>query len=101
MPLAIELAAARLRTLSAAQLAERLDARFELLTGGSRTAVPRHQTLRAGVAWSWELLSEPEQVLARRLAVFSAGATLGAAGKACQDAARPADAILPALFGLV
>ncbi len=101
MPLAIELAAARLRTLSAAQLAERLDARFELLTGGSRTAVPRHQTLRAVVDWSWELLSEPEQVLARRLAVFPGGATLTAAEQVCQDAARPAEAILPAVFGLV
>src|SRR5262249_10343867 len=101
MPLAIELAAARLRTLSAAQLAERLDARFELLTGGSRTAVPRHQTLRAVVDWSWELLSGPEQVLARRLAAFPGGATLTAAEQVCQDAALPAAAVLPALFGLV
>jgi predicted ATPase/DNA-binding SARP family transcriptional activator len=101
VPLAIELAAARLRTLSAAQLAERLDARFELLTGGSRTAVPRHQTLRAVVDWSWELLSGPEQVLARRLAVFPGGATLTAAEHVCQDAALPADTILPAVFGLV
>src|SRR5262245_53633093 len=117
MPLAIELAAARLRTLSAAQLAQRLDARFELLTGGSRTAVPRHQTLRAVVDWSWELLSEPEQVLARRLATFSGGATLAAAEQVCHDAALsgraaaeptralrqalPAEAILPAIFGLV
>ena len=101
MPLAIELAAARLRTLSAAQLAERLDARFELLTGGSRTAVPRHQTLRAVVDWSWELLSEPEQVLARRLATFSGGATLAAAEQVCQDSALPVAAILPAIFGLV
>ena len=101
MPLAIELAAARLRTLSAAQLAERLDARFELLTGGSRTAAPRHQTLRAVVDWSWELLSAPEQVLARRLAVFPAGATLAAAEQVCQDGALPADAVLPAIFGLV
>jgi predicted ATPase/DNA-binding SARP family transcriptional activator len=101
MPLAIELAAARLRTLSAAQLAERLDARFELLTGGSRTAVPRHQTLRAVVDWSWDLLSGPEQVLARRLAVFPGGATLAAAEQVCQDAALPAASVLPALFGLV
>ena len=70
MPLAIELAAPRLRTLSPAQLAERLGDRFRLLTGGSRAAMPRHQTLRAVVDWSWELLSEPERVLARRLAVF-------------------------------
>jgi predicted ATPase/DNA-binding SARP family transcriptional activator len=101
MPLAIELAAARLRTLSAAQLAERLDARFELLTGGSRTAVPRHQTLRAVVDWSWELLSGPEQMLARRLAAFPGGATLTAAEQVCQDATLPAEAVLPALFGLV
>jgi predicted ATPase/DNA-binding SARP family transcriptional activator len=101
MPLAIELAAARLRTLSAAQLAQRLDARFVLLTGGSRTAVPRHQTLRAVVEWSWELLSEPEQVLARRLAAFPGGATLAAAEQVCQCGALPAGAVLPAIFGLV
>jgi predicted ATPase/DNA-binding SARP family transcriptional activator len=101
MPLAIELAAARLRTLSAAQLAQRLDARFDLLTGGSRTAAARHQTLRAVVDWSWELLSGPEQVLARRLAVFPGGATLTAAEQVCQDAALPASSVLPALFGLV
>jgi predicted ATPase len=101
MPLAIELAAARLRTLSAAQLAERLDARFELLTGGNRTAAARHQTLRAVVDWSWELLSGPEQVLARRLAAFPAGATLASAEQVCQDAALPAAAVLPAVFGLV
>jgi predicted ATPase len=101
MPLAIELAAARLRTLSAAQLAERLDARFELLTGGNRTAVARHQTLRAVVDWSWELLSGPEQVLARRLAAFPAGATLASAEQVCSDAILPATAILPAIFGLV
>ena len=100
MPLAIELAAARLRTLSAAQLAERLDARFELLTGGSRT-VPRHETLRAVVDWSWELLSGPEQVLARRLATFPAGATLAAVEQVCQDGALAAGAVLPAIFGLV
>jgi tetratricopeptide (TPR) repeat protein len=101
MPLAIELAAARLRTLSAAQLARRLDARFELLTGGSRTAVPRHQTLRAVVDWSWELLSEPEQVLARRLAIFPGGVALTAAEQVCQDSTLPAQTILPAIFGLV
>jgi predicted ATPase len=101
MPLAIELAAARLRTLSAAQLARRLDARFELLTGGSRTAVPRHQTLRAVVDWSWELLSEPEQVLARRLAIFPGGVALTAAEQVCQDSTLPAETILPAIFGLV
>jgi predicted ATPase/DNA-binding SARP family transcriptional activator len=85
MPLAIELAAVWLRVLSADQLAERLDDRFALLAGGSRTALPRHQTLRAVVDWSWELLSEPEQALARRLSLFPAGATLEAAEQVCAD----------------
>jgi predicted ATPase/DNA-binding SARP family transcriptional activator len=93
MPLAIELAAPWLRTLAPAQLAERLaervaerlDDRFALLTGGSRTAQPRHQTLRAVVDWSWQLLSEPERALARRLAVFPAGATLAAAEQVCAE----------------
>jgi predicted ATPase len=62
-----------LRTLTPAQLAERLDDRFALLTGDSRTALPQHRTLRAVVDWSCELLSASEQVLARRLAVFSGG----------------------------
>src|SRR4051794_14550812 len=79
LPLALELAAARLRTLPARELAERLDDRFRLLTGGSRTALPRHRTLRAVVDWSWDLLEEPERRLARRLAVFSAGATVESA----------------------
>ena len=87
MPLAIELAAPWLRTLAPAQLAERLDDRFALLTGGSRTAQPRHQTLRAVVDWSWHLLSEPERALARRLAVFPVGATLAAAEQVCADPA--------------
>ncbi len=83
MPLAIELAAPWLRTLTPAQLAERLDDRFALLTGGSRIALPRHQTLRAVVDWSWNLLSDQERALARRLAVFPAGATLAAAEQVC------------------
>ncbi len=62
MPLAIELAAVWLRTLTSEQLAERLDNRFALLTGGTRTALPRHRTLRAVVDWSWDLLSASEQV---------------------------------------
>jgi predicted ATPase/DNA-binding SARP family transcriptional activator len=101
MPLAIELAAPWLRTLTAAQLAERLDDRFALLTGGSRTALPRHQTLRAMVDWSWNLLAEPERILARRLAVFPGGATLTAAEQVCADAALARGAVLPALSGLV
>ncbi|AOS64548.1 BTAD domain-containing putative transcriptional regulator [Actinoalloteichus hymeniacidonis] len=83
MPLAIELAAARLRTMSLTQLADRLDDRFRLLTGGSRTAPPQHRTLRAVVDWSWELLTEDEGRVLRRLAVFSGGASLAAAEQVC------------------
>lgn len=83
MPLAIELAAARLRTMSIDQLADRLDDRFRLLTGGSRTALPRHRTLRAMVDWSWELLSDAERVVLRRLSVFAGGASLAAAERVC------------------
>jgi predicted ATPase/DNA-binding SARP family transcriptional activator len=101
MPLAIELAAPWLRTLPPAQLAERLDDRFALLTGGSRTALPRHQTLRAVIDWSWNLLSEPERVLARRLAVFPGGATLAAAEQVCPGDALTRGDVLPALSGLV
>jgi predicted ATPase/DNA-binding SARP family transcriptional activator len=90
MPLAIELAAVWLRALTPGQLAERLDDRFALLTGGSRTALPRHRTLRAVVDWSWDLLEPAEQVLARRLAVFPAGATLAMAEKICADDPMPA-----------
>jgi predicted ATPase/DNA-binding SARP family transcriptional activator len=83
MPLAIELAAARLRTLPVAVLADRLSDRFQLLTGGSRTALPRHQTLRAVVDWSWDLLGEPERRLWRRFAVFHGGADVTAAERVC------------------
>lgn len=83
MPLAIELAAARLRTMSVDQLADRLDDRFRLLTGGSRTALPRHRTLRAMVDWSWELLSDAERTVLRRLSVFWGGASLEAAEEVC------------------
>jgi predicted ATPase/DNA-binding winged helix-turn-helix (wHTH) protein len=76
IPLAIELAAPRLRVLSERQLASGLDRRFALLTGGSRTAVPRHQTLHALIEWSYELLSRAEQQMLRRLSVFSGGSTL-------------------------
>jgi predicted ATPase/DNA-binding SARP family transcriptional activator len=79
MPLAIELAAARLRTMSVEQLADRLDDRFMLLTGGSRTAMAHHRTLRAVVDWSWDLLSEAERELLRRLSVFTGGVSLEAA----------------------
>ncbi|MGW6499116.1 BTAD domain-containing putative transcriptional regulator [Nonomuraea angiospora] len=83
LPLAIELAAARLRTLPVSDVAARLDDRFGLLTRGSRTALPRHQTLHAVVAWSWDLLDESEQRLARRLSVFIGGARPEAAEQVC------------------
>ncbi|MEV4807072.1 BTAD domain-containing putative transcriptional regulator [Nonomuraea sp. NPDC049421] len=83
LPLAIELAAARLRTLPVAEVAARLDDRFRLLTRGSRTALPRHQTLRAVVAWSWDLLTEDERRMARRLSVFAGGARPEAAERVC------------------
>jgi predicted ATPase/class 3 adenylate cyclase/DNA-binding CsgD family transcriptional regulator len=83
IPLAIELAAARVKMLSVEQIALRLDERFLLLTGGSRTALPRQQTLRATIDWSYELLAEAEQALLRRLSVFAGGWTLEAAEAVC------------------
>jgi len=85
IPLAIELAAARVKMLSPEQIAARLDDRFRLLTGGSRTALPRQQTLRALIDWSYSLLSEPEKILFRRLAVFVGGWTLEAAESVCGE----------------
>jgi predicted ATPase len=89
LPLAIELAAARLRFSPVEQLAARLGDRFQLLTGGSRTALPRHRTLRAVVAWSWDLLSDDERRVAERLAVFPATFTPEAAARVCGIAAAP------------
>jgi predicted ATPase/DNA-binding SARP family transcriptional activator len=97
MPLAIELAAARLRTMSLDQLAHRLDDRFRLLTGGSRTALPRHRTLRAVIDWSWELLSDAERAVLRRLSVFAGGASLEAAERVCAGDAGDALELLTAL----
>ena len=88
IPLAIELAAARMKALSALQIAQRLDDRFRLLTGGSRTALPRQQTLRATIDWSYDLLSEPERRLFCRLAVFRGGWTLEAAEEVTSDERR-------------
>ncbi|MCB5170025.1 AAA family ATPase [Streptomyces bambusae] len=85
LPLAIELAAARLRLLTPRQIADRLDDRFRLLTSGSRTVLPRQQTLRAVVDWSWDLLEEPERALLRRLSVFAGGCDLAAAETVCAD----------------
>ena len=83
MPLAIELAAARLRSMSLSELHDRLDQRFRLLTGGSRTALERQQTLRATVGWSYSLLTGAEQVLLARLSVFAGGFALDAAEAVC------------------
>jgi len=93
MPLAIELAAARLRAMSVDQLASRLDDRFRLLTSGSRTALPRHKTLRAVVDWSWELLTDAERMVLRRLSVFSGGASLEAAERVCAGGAAEQGAV--------
>ncbi|MGW2271327.1 AfsR/SARP family transcriptional regulator [Streptomyces yangpuensis] len=87
LPLAIELAAARLRLLTPRQIADRLDDRFRLLTGGARTVLPRQQTLRAVVDWSWDLLDEAERTVLRRLSVFAGGCDLAAAEAVCADGA--------------
>ncbi|WP_433179073.1 ATP-binding protein [Actinoallomurus sp. CA-150999] len=85
IPLAIELAAARLRVLTPAQVASRLDDRFRLLTVGSRTALPQHRTLRAIVDWSWDLLDDAERRMLRRLSVFTGGVTPEAADEVLGD----------------
>ena len=85
LPLAIELAAVRVRSLPVEQIAERLDDRFGLLTGGSRTAPARQQTLRAAVGWSYDLLSDPERLLFERLSVFAGDWHLEAAEGVCPD----------------
>src|SRR5205085_2101295 len=83
IPLALELAAARVGSLPVGEIAERLDDRFRLLTGGSRATLPRQQTLRALVDWSYDLLSERERMVLRRLSVFAGGFTLAAAESVC------------------
>ena len=83
LPLAIELAAARTRTLTTQDISDRLNDRFRLLTKGNRAAAPRHQTLRAVVEWSWDLLDADERDLAAALATFSGGATLDAVEQVC------------------
>lgn len=103
LPLAIELAAARLRMLGPRQIADRLDDRFRLLTAGSRTVLPRQQTLRAVVDWSWELLDEDERAVLRRLSVFAGGCDLTAAEEVCSlpDAARGVHDVAQSLGSLV
>lgn len=90
LPLAIELAAARLRTLDLPEIDARLDDRFRLLARGDRTAEPRHQTLQAVVAWSWDLLTPAEQLLAQRFSVFASGATVEHVRRVCAAAVAAA-----------
>nr|WP_269329901.1 BTAD domain-containing putative transcriptional regulator [Kineosporia babensis] len=100
LPLAIELAAARMRSLGPEALAGRLDNRFRLLTGGNRTAMPRHQTLRAVVAWSWELLTDDERDLVERLSVFPGGVTSETAAAVCASPDLDEDVVADLLLSL-
>jgi predicted ATPase/class 3 adenylate cyclase len=101
VPLALELAAARVRVLSVAQVAKRLDDRFRLLTGGGRNAVARQQTLRGLIDWSYDLLTETERLLLRRLSIFVGGSTLEAAEAVCGGDGIERDAVLELLAHLV
>ncbi|SNS64167.1 Predicted ATPase [Actinomadura meyerae] len=101
MPLAIELAAARLRAMTPEKVADRLDDRFRLLAAGSRTAMPRHRTLRGVVEWSWDLLDGPERTLWRRLAVFPGGATVASAEAVCAGPGLERGDVLDVLTALV
>jgi non-specific serine/threonine protein kinase len=101
MPLAIELAAARVRALPVAKIAARLDDRFRLLTRGDSTSMPHQQTLRASMDWSYELLSEGERALLRRLSVFAGGWTLEAAEEVCASELQTRSRILELLVNLV
>ena len=101
VPLAIELAAARMRMMPAARIATALDDRFRLLTGGDRTAMARQRTLEASIDWSHDLLERPEQVLLRRLSVFANGFTLDAAESVCSDGELDRYAILELMTRLV
>ncbi len=101
IPLAIEMAAARVAALGIEELASRLDDRFRLLAEGRRTALPRHLTLRATFDWSYELLSEPERVLLRRLAVFAGAFSLEAATAVVASAGTASLDIVDGLFSLI
>jgi non-specific serine/threonine protein kinase len=101
IPLALELAAARVKAMRVEQVAERLGDRFALLTRGSRTALQRHQTLRSLIDWSHDLLAESERLLLRRLSVFAGGWTLEAAEAVCSDAGLERSEILDLLTHLV
>jgi predicted ATPase/class 3 adenylate cyclase/DNA-binding CsgD family transcriptional regulator len=101
IPLALELAAAKIRVLSLEQIAKRLDDRFRLLIGGSRTVLERHQTLRAAIDWSYNLLTQAEQALFQRLAVFVGGWTLDAAESVCDGGGINSEDVLNLLEQLV
>jgi tetratricopeptide (TPR) repeat protein len=101
IPLALELAAARLNVLTAEQVAERLEDAFHFLTGGKRTALPRHQTLQATLDWSYNLLDEKERLLLHRLATFAGGFTLEAAERVCAGEGLQEGEVLDVLTGLV
>jgi predicted ATPase len=101
VPLALELAAARVRVLSVAQVARRLDDRFRLLTGGSRTVLARQQTLRALIDWSYDLLTDSERLLLRRLSIFVGGWSLEAAEAICSGEGIEREAVLELLAHLV
>lgn len=101
IPLALELAAARVKSLAVEEIAGRLDQRFRLLTGGSRTALPRHQTLRSLIDWSYDLLTPSEKTLLQRLSVFAGGWPLDAAEKICSGERLEDWEVLDALTSLV
>ncbi len=101
IPLAIELAAARVSALTVGQLAGRLGDRFRLLTGGSRAGLPQHRTLEAAIEWSHDLLSETERICFRRMAVFAGGCTIDAAEAVCPDEELPAGAIFETVTALI
>jgi predicted ATPase len=100
IPLAIELAAARMNLLTTEQLASRLDNTFSLLTGGSRTALPRQQTLRATIDWSYNLLSEKDRIVLRRFSVFAGGGSLEAVEAVCGGDGILSEEILDLLTSL-
>jgi len=101
IPLAIELAAARVKVMSVEQISKRLDDRFRLLTGGARTSLPRHQTLRALIDWSHDLLSEKERLHLYRLSVFAGGWTLEAVEEVCSGAGIETYDVLDLLTQLI
>ncbi|MFD0316231.1 ATP-binding protein [Streptomyces flavalbus] len=101
IPLALELAAVRLRAVPLAELVDRLESRFEVLTGGRRTVLTRHQTLRTAIDWSYDLCTPRERLLWARLSVFAGSFGLTAAERVCADGALSAEQVVAALIGLV